>query len=122
MTEQPDPIPVHLTGSDVPLGQAAPRRKRRSFVTRTFTLNATDPAQELLPQSDSRAEAWITYSTNVVLLGASRADVLAAGGQCAQLPVADAVPFPVNTTDALWAGAATLPTTISVFAVYEQPE
>lgn len=53
---------VHITGSDIPLGQppAAPKRKRKGAVTRSYILTANDPAQPILPQSDSRCEAWIT--------------------------------------------------------------
>ena len=127
------------------------KRKRRSMVTRTFTLAAGDTgvggstkAQQLLPPSTGRVEAWITSITSVatgspapipsIFVGKSESDVNQQSGATAilygtnlaagvQTGSAD-VPFPLNTTDPVWASAlgAALPVTVSVIAFYEQEE
>jgi hypothetical protein len=126
MTSETDypPVRTHIVSSDVPLGGTHRKRRRVSLIARTFTLNATDPVQELLPQSDSRVWAHVISVTNAVLTGTSKADVLAAAaagtGGAGSVPAA--MKWPLPTTDQVWAGSATLPTTVSVWAYYEQPD
>lgn len=120
--EEITPIRVHIVSSDVPAARPQAKRKRKGITTRSFVLTAgADAIQPILPQSDSRCEAWITSMTNACLIGKSKGDCAAGGNACSTIP-ANAVPFPLNTTDELWATSGTLPTTISVIAIYEQPD
>lgn len=120
-------IPVHIKSSDVPLGTAPARRKRRALRTNTYTLTAANPVQQVLPQADTRAEAWMTSATEaappVLYLSASQAGAQAAGGGAAQVIGSDTAPVAVNTTDAAWVYAATgYPVTVSVWAIYTESE
>lgn len=126
MTSEQEHFPaarVHITGSDIPLGSAPPaKRKRRAVSTRSFTLTSNDPVQEILPQSDSRSEASITFTNNQCTIGSSQSDAKNGGNSAANIPANITAPYPVNTTDSVWASAGTLPATISVVAIYEQPD
>lgn len=116
-------VPVHIASSDVHLAAAAPppaARKRRGLSVRSFTLTTSDPVQEILPQNLNRCEAWISPATNPITIGSSKADALGGGGGVATVPAAGNVPWPVNTTDGVWATAAVLPTTVSVLAIIEE--
>jgi hypothetical protein len=124
------PISVHITGSDIPLA-GAPRKKRcrRAFKANTFTLTAANPVQRIFPQADTRVEGWITSAIAaanppVIYIAGSQSDAQSLGGGAAQVNGTDTAPFPVNTTDAVWASAAaaSLPVTISAVAIYEEDE
>lgn len=115
-------VPVHIASSDVPLHPApaaAPARRRRGLAARSYTLTATDPVQQILPLNSGRVEAWVQPLTNPITIGNSKADAAAGGNAVATLPAAGNVPFPMNTTDPVWATAAVLPTTVSVWAIIE---
>jgi len=123
MSDEYEPVKVHITGSDVSLGGRVPSgRKRRGLSARSFTLTAADPVQEILPQSDNRREAVITSTNNACTIGASKGDAQNGGNSAATIPSGITTPYPVNTTDAVWASAGTLPATISVIAIYGQPD
>lgn len=117
-------VPVHIRSSDVHLGppteRPAPQRKRKGASLRSFTLNANDPVQQILPLNLNRCEAWVQPITNAVTLYTSRADAQNAGNAGITIPAAGSLPFPVNTTDPVWATAAVLPTTVSVWAIIEE--
>ena len=115
-----EPARVHIAGSDIPLAHHAPARKRRGLSTRSFTLNSTDPVQQILPLALNRCEALVQPLTNPVTLYSSKADAQAGGNAGITIPAAGSVPFPVNTTDPVWATAAVLPTTVSVWAIIEE--
>jgi hypothetical protein len=125
------PVEVHLRSVSIAAAAAmgGKKRCRVSMSARVFVLNATDPVQEILPQSDSRVWAWIYVSTatNPIFIGGAKADVQAAagasGGNGAAL-IPAALKWDVPTTDLVYAGAAaaSLPVTITVTAFYEQPE
>lgn len=121
-------IPVHMTGSDIPLGTGSVKRCRRAIRCNTYTLTSSNPTQIALPQADNRVEAWITSavaasSPPIVFIAASQAGAAAQGGGSAQINGTDTAPFPVNTTDQLWISAATgFPVTVSVVAIYEESE
>lgn len=123
-TEAITPVPVHIASSAVP----APRkRRRRALRTNTYTLTAAQPVQPVLPQADSRIEAWITSAVGatppVIFMSTSQAGAQAQGGGAAQINGTDTTPFPVNTTDQVWVSAATgFPVTVSVVAIYEEDE
>jgi hypothetical protein len=112
------PVKVHLSSSDLPLAPTQ-KRCRRGVSFRTVTLTTSDPVQQILPQNLNRVEAWAQAFTNAVTVYSSRADAQAAGGAGITLPVANTAPYPLNTTDAVWATASVLPTTISVTAIIE---
>lgn len=122
------PIHVHIASSDVPDGGGPRRRCRRALRTNTYTLTAAQPVQPILPQADSRVEAWITSaiaasSPPVVFISTSQAGAAAQGGGAAQINGTDTMPFPCNTTDQVWLSAATgFPVTVSVVSVYEEYE
>lgn len=139
------PVMVHV------VNQPESKRKRRSMVTRTFTLatgasgvGGGTTAQQILPHSTSRVDAWITSITSLatgspapipaIYIGKSESDVQQQSGATAiiygtnlaagvQTGSAD-VPFEINTTDEVWVSAlpAALPVTVSVIAFYEQEE
>lgn len=120
-------LPVHIKGSDIPLGSGPPKRKRRALRTNTYTLTAANPVQQILPQADTRTEAWMTSATEasppVLYLSSSQSGAQAAGGGAAQVIGSDTAPVPVNTTDAAWVYAATgYPVTVSVWAIYTESE
>lgn len=117
---QVEPVRVHISGSDLPLTEHAPARKRKGVSIRSFTLNSNDPVQQLLPLNLKRCEAWIIPLTNPITVYSSLADAKQGGNAGATLPAAGSVPFPVNTTDPVWATATTLPTTVSVWAIIEE--
>lgn len=124
MSTDYEPVHVHVANLHEMATPPAPRRRRRALSTRSFTLTAADPVQEILPQADGRAEAWVIFTANDITIATSKADAQAGGGAVATLTHLDAVPFPVNTTDAVYAtaAAATLPVTVSVVAIYEQED
>lgn len=117
-------VPVHIRSSDVPFAapaeRPAPRRKRKGLSTRSFTLNANDPVQQILPLNLNRCEAWVQPLTNSVTLYSSKADAQSGGNAGITIPAAGSLAFPVNTTDPVWATAGTLPTTVSVWAIIEE--
>ena len=121
-------IPMHITGSDVPLSGGKSKRCRRALRCNTYTLTAAQPVQPVLPQADTRVEAWITSaiaasSPPVIYMATSQAGAAAQGGGSAQINGADTTPFPVNTTDQVWLSAATgFPVSVSVVAIYEEDE
>ena len=129
MTAETDIPPVHviahIASSDVPA--VKPRRTRRALRTNTYTLTAAQPTQVLLPQADTRTEAWVTAATEasppVIYISTSQAGAAAQGGGAAQIVGSDTTPVPINTTDQVWASAATgFPVTVSVWAIYEESE
>lgn len=130
MTTSPDdliPIPVHVASSSVPLGGGR-RRCRRALRTNTYTLTAAAPYAPVLPQADTRTEAWITAAIAaatppVIFMSTSQAGAAAQGGGAAQINGTDTTPFPVNTTDQVWISAAAgFPVIVSVVAIYEEAE
>jgi hypothetical protein len=115
-----EPVLVHIAGSDLPLTdhRPAPTRKRRGVSLRSFTLTANDPVQQILPLNTNRCEAWAQALTNPITVYGSRADAQAGTGGIT-IPATNTVPYPLNTTDPIWATAAILPTTVSVTAIIE---
>lgn len=120
-------IPVHIVSSAIKQGCGC-KRKRRAAQFRTFILNANNPTQAILPPSTTRVEAWITApdgATAVTLyIGNSEADAQQQSGASCPVPINQSVPFPLHTTDAVWASApnSELPVTFGIAAYYEQEE
>lgn len=65
----------------------------------------------------------VPASSPGIWIASSQADAASQAGGAAQISGTGAIPFPVNTTDAVWASASlALPVTVSVLAIYEQYE
>jgi hypothetical protein len=115
-----EPVRVHIASSDVPMRSHEPAgRIRRGLAGRSFTLTTTDPVQQILPLNINRCEGWVLPLTNDVTLYTSKADAQGGGNGGITVPAGGKVPFPVNTTDPVWATAAVLPTTVSAWAIIE---
>ena len=119
-----EPIRVHLTGSDLALVQPEPPRPRRGASLRTFVLTSADPVQQVLPQNTNRCEAWlqcVDATAKAITLHESLADAQSGGNAGVTVPAANTGPYPLATTDAVWATAAAddLPVTISVSAIID---
>ena len=122
-----EPVHVHIASSDVPVTPPRPKRKRKALSTNTYTLTSASPTQMVLPQADTRVEGWITSAVGasppVIFIAPSQAGAAGQSGGAAQISGTDTTPFPVNTTDQVWASAATgFPVTVSVAAIYEETE
>jgi hypothetical protein len=123
MTESVEAVRVHISGSDVPLTHQPPARMRRAASLTSFTLTSSDPVQQILPLNLNRCEAWVyNNSSKNVLLYTSLADAKA-GGRGITLSAAATVPFPLHTTDPIWATAASADLSaspaLSVWAIIE---
>lgn len=129
----PRSIPVHLASVEpgVDVGQAADGGPGVETIFRTVTLNANDPAQEIMGASDSRIIAWVMAIDADIYLADKQSD--AANGHGAYIPcVIPAAtkpslngPYPVRDHRTIYAapvvtltGAGTL--RVSVTAVYRR--
>lgn len=118
-------VRVHLTGSDLALTQPEPRRPRRGSALRTFVLTDNDPIQQILPQNTNRCEAWVQCvdeTAAAFTLHESLGDAQSGGNAGVTVPARNTGPYPVATTDSIWATADDddLPVTISVSAIIEE--
>lgn len=126
MSENYEPIRMRLVADDT--SRSTAKRCRRALKANTFILTSTNPVQQVFPRSDNRVEGWITSAvgaaSTVIYIAGSQADANSQGGGSAQISGTDTMPFPVNTTDAVWisAPAAGLPVTVSSVAIYEDPD
>jgi hypothetical protein len=114
-----EPVLVHIAGSSLPVDRPPATGKRRGASLRSFTLTANDPVQPILPLNINRCEAWVQALTNPITVYTSLADAKAGGNGGVTIPATNTVPYPMNTTDQIWATAAILPTTVSVTAIIE---
>ncbi|MBO2459370.1 hypothetical protein [Actinomadura violacea] len=121
MTEEIEPLKVHLTGSDVPLTDPAINPRRRGVSLRSFVLTANDPVQQILPNNINRIHAWIRPEQNPVSIGASQADAQANGNGTYKISASSFEAQYLPTTDEVWATATTLPTVVDVIAIIEGP-
>jgi hypothetical protein len=115
-----EPVPVHVISAPVP----KPRRCRRGVSLRTTTLTADDPVQQVLPLNLNRVAAYLQCTAAPAApfsLYGSLADAQGGRGGVT-VPAASISPYPLHTTDAVWAtaAAAALPLTISVQAIIEE--
>ena len=119
-----EPVKVHISGSDLPLARPEPKKYRRGVSLRTFVLTTADPIQQILPQNANRCEAWVQNvdtTAKTFTLYTSLGDAKAAGNGGVTVPKTNTAAYPMCTTDAVWATAATvdLPVTVSVSAIIE---
>lgn len=119
MSEHLEAVKVHIAGSDVPLTHPAPAKPRRGVALRTFVLTSSDPVQQILPLNANRCEAYIQTTANDITLYSSKADAMAGGNAGITVPKANTMPYPLRTTDPVWATAAVLPTAVYVSAIIE---
>lgn len=124
MSEHVEPVKVHVAGSDVPMGHQEPKKRRHGVSLRTFTLTSADAVQQILPLNINRCEAWIQNvdtATKNFTVYSSKADALSGGGSGITVPKTNTAPYPLHTTDSVWATAAQadLPVSISVVAIIE---
>lgn len=119
--EHPEPVRVHLIRSDIPMGHVPePAPRRRGVSIRTITLTQGSPVQQILPQAHHRCEAYVQAATNPITIGSSLADVTAGGNAVGTIPATNTAPFPLCTTDAVWATASSFPTSITVVQILEE--
>lgn len=120
-TDHAEPVRVHLTGTDVPIGghHEPPRRPRYGAALKTFVLNASDPVQCILPLNAARCQGWIQPLTNAITVYTSKADAQSGSGGIT-IPATNTGPYPMHTTDPVWATAGTLPTSVCVSAIIEE--
>jgi hypothetical protein len=114
-----EPVKVHVVAA-----LPKPKRCRRGVSLRTFTLTAADPVQQVLPINLNRCAAYLQCTNAVAVaftLHTSLADAQAANGGVT-VPAANTSPYPLHTTDAIWATAADVDpsVTISVQAIIEE--
>ncbi|HEY1699195.1 MAG TPA: hypothetical protein VGG75_05690 [Trebonia sp.] len=114
-------VRVHLTGSDIPVGTAPAAPKGTRSVFQTITLTADDPAQPILPASDSRKGALVQALDADITVALSLAN--AAAGVGTVVPTANTAPYPVSHDAAVYAAAVLTGTDtarVAVTAVYEE--
>lgn len=116
-----DHIPVRLHPDDLAAISGQRRRSRKPAKTNTFTLVTGNLTQMMLPQADTRIEAYITATSGAAFISTSQAGAAAQAGGATQIPANITVPYPVNTTDQMWVSAAN-GVTVSVLAIYEEEE
>ena len=122
------PLAVHIASSDVPLASApasSPRR-RRAATCRTFTIISANPVVPLFAEDLSRRGLMVqAVGTNDVILCQSKAQAQAAQSTAdpegTLIPHTNTAPWPVPTTDQLWATAITFPALLAVTVVNDAP-
>jgi hypothetical protein len=116
-------VKVHVVRDDTREVEQKPKAPKETIATyRTFTLSTTLEPQQLLGHAPNRIRATLQFTTaGPVILGASKAQVLAGNSDTAQINVAAAGPFILETTKELW-GWSTVAglTNAAVIAEYEE--
>lgn len=123
------PVPVHVSNAAdlVPVT----RTRRKAVRTRTIVLTATDPVQDLLPQSEGRCEAWVFQcGDNDIVISHSGTQAKATANTVATLPNPSGTlvvktflsPVPVPSNDRTWVTAQAFPTRVSVLEVIYAPD
>ena len=115
--------------ADVHIASAAPGvlegrgRKAKSALYETILFTAGEPAQNILPASDTRKVAFVIPVDQAVVIGSSKSDVAAGVGtlipQSVAWPIEDDNPVFAAPTPALTAGSTAR---LSVSHTYEEGE
>jgi hypothetical protein len=113
-------VRVHLTGSDVPLGQGAGQRRRLVAVMHTVFLTSSTPVALVCGRDPSREVAYVQALTADVTLCTSKSN--AAAGEGAVLPHTNTAPTPVEGGAEIWAYAGTVPAQVSVIECTRAPQ
>ncbi|GAA0286835.1 hypothetical protein GCM10009527_097930 [Actinomadura nitritigenes] len=123
MSEEIEPLKVHLTGSDIPMTAPDINPRRRGVSMRSFILTATDPVQQILPNNINRIHAWIRPEQKPVWLAGSMADAATGGNAIYKVSASSFQAQYLPTTDEVWATAAStdMPVTVDVIAIIEGP-
>lgn len=119
-----DAVKVHIVKDDTKeKGPPRPQQPKEVKTTyHTFTLSNTLEPQLLLGHAPNRISAILQFTTaGPVVLGASRAAVVAQNSDVAQINVAAAGPITIHGTNELW-GWSTVAgnTNCAVIAEYEE--
>lgn len=118
-TTEYEPVRVHVVADST----ATPATPRRMAVTyRTIVLTTTSPVQNLLGTDPSRCHVLVQATTNDVVLAATEAQAQDAANQASGIPAPDGFLLPhantaparLETTEQLWAAAATYPAIVSL--------
>lgn len=121
-------IPVHIASaadgvSLGAVGATGKRRRQHAALYDTILFVATEPAQSILPQSDTREIAYVIALDGAVVIGSSKSDAAAGVGttvpQNVRWPVIDDRPVYAAPTPALTAGTTAR---LSVEAIYEESD
>ena len=110
MTDQIVPVHVHVASSAV---QEPVHRRRMVF--HTVVLTSKEPGRLILAQNEYRVAALVQPIDAAIVLGESIAQVSAAQNMVASVPSpsgayvpsSNTSPYPVDTTDAVYAGLTT---------------
>ena len=97
-----EPIPVHLTSSDVPLISPPKHDVVRTEFNRA-TCDDTNKIQPILPDSPQRHCAYIQVTGGDVYLCDSEAKAKSTTPQGMILPSANTAPWPLYGQNAVWA-------------------
>lgn len=99
-----DAVKVHIVKDDtkeVEHRAKAPKETRTTF--RTFTLSNTLEPQMILGHAPTRTQAVLQFTTGgPIVLGNSRAAVVAQNSDVAQINVAAAGPITIHGTNEIW--------------------
>jgi hypothetical protein len=119
------PVPVHVTGTDVPLQQAAPPSPVIGCRPYTVVLTAAQPVQEILALDGKRVYALVQAGGNDAVISNNYAEIGNAANVVAGLPnpigmvlpYGNTVPTKIPGGQRWWAAAAAYPTQVTVLAV-----
>lgn len=122
----PGPVLVHLTGSDVPLTPQQKSRAARRSLLFTLTFSALTPFRQVCGPDPCRVRLLVQAGGADVVLCKSQGEAQANTGDPAYaaptgmlLPFGNAGPWPLDTTDELWAAAAVYPAQLAVTIITE---
>lgn len=124
MSEQIEPVPVHITGSDLAADISKVRPKRMSISPHTVVLTANAPVQTLCGQEPNRKLVKVMAIDHAIVLCDSYAqaaqvantDVNLANPEGGYLPVSTEF-NDFETTEQLWVAASTFPTRVAVMLI-----
>lgn len=119
MTNEVEPIPVHVVSGTVDIGPKRPKERRASH--RTIVLTAANPTYNIAGYDPARKCISINVSDNPVVLSESigqASDPANTTGTLANpngrlLGVSNGSEYYLETEDELWLSAATYPTRVA---------
>lgn len=123
MSDQVEPIRVHITGDDT---KGLAQQKTTVTTLYTVVLTAANTYQLVLPHKPRRVCAYVQAGgANVVLCGSSSdaqkntADPTYASPHGALLAFGNTSPTPIQGENEVWGGAAVYPAMVSVIDITE---
>jgi|SRR5690348_4155838 len=118
-----DAVKVHIVRDDTKHVVEKPKQPKEVRATfRSFTLSNTLEAQMILGHAPSRRRAVLQFTTaGPIVLGSTKAAVLAQNSDTAQINVAAAGPIVLETTNEVWATSTVAGNTnCAVIAEYDE--